>query len=385
MSLLLFTLSLLFLGLALHPFVTYPLSLRVLRGRFARPLQPVVAEKPLTYAACVCAYNEAGVIAAKAENLMALKRAIPGLEIFIYVDAASDGTADILQAWAQEFTLYVSPERHGKSYGMNLLVGMAKADIIIFSDANVMLDVPSIPALARYFADPEVGCVCGNLFYVNGDDTAGQTASNGSLYWRLEEYIKQLEHETGSVMGAHGSIFAIRRRLHCPPPVDIIDDMFVSFSILCGGSRIVRAPDVVAYEKSVTVAREEFRRKVRIACQAFNVHRLMWPQLKKLPPLDLYKYVSHKLIRWFVLYWLGLSALFFIAGLVVAGWGWLAVLLPLLGGVGLVLGNRYNIKPVPQLVDILYAFAGTALGVWRSVMGDRFQTWSPAQSVRKAP
>jgi hypothetical protein len=159
----------------------------------------------------------------------------------------------------------------------------------------------------------------------------------------------------------------------------------VSFSILCGGSRIVRAPDVIAYEKSVTVAREEFRRKVRIACQAFNVHRLMWPQLKKLPPFDLYKYISHKLIRWFVLYWLALAALFFIAGLVVVGWVWLAVVLPLLGGAGLVLGNRYNIKPVPQLVDILYAFAGTALGVWRSVMGDRFQTWSPAQSVRKTP
>ena len=182
MSLLLFTLSLLFFGLALHPFVTYPLSLRLLRGRFARPLQSAAAEKPLTYAICVCAYNEADVIAAKAENLMALKRAIPGLEIFIYVDAASDGTADILKAWAQEFTLHISPERHGKSYGMNLLVGMAKADIIIFSDANVMLDVASIPALARYFADPEVGCVCGHLIYVNGDDAAGQTAANGSLY-----------------------------------------------------------------------------------------------------------------------------------------------------------------------------------------------------------
>ncbi len=382
---LLFTLSLLFLGLALHPFVTYPLSLRLLRRRFARPLQPVAAGKPLTYAICVCAYNEANVIAAKAENLMALKRAIPGLEIFIYVDAASDGTAEILKGWAQEFTLHVSPERHGKSYGMNLLVGMAKADIIIFSDANVMLDVASVPALDRYFSDPEVGCVCGHLIYLNDEDATGQTAINGSLYWKLEEYIKQLEHETGSVMGADGSIFAVRRRLHCPPPADIIDDMFVSFSILCGGSRIVRAPDVVAYERSATVAREEFCRKVRIACQAFNVHRLMWPQLKKLPPFDLYKYVSHKLIRWFVLYWLVLAGLFFEAGLLVAGCNWLAVLLPLLGGAGLVLGIRFNIKPVPQLVDILYAFAGTALGVWRSVMGDRFQTWAPAQSVRKTP
>jgi len=383
MPILFFILAVFFFVLALHPFATYPLSLRVLRKRFARPLQPVALEKPLTYAICVCAYNERNVIAAKAENLMALKKAIPGLEVYIYVDAASDGTADVLKAWENEFTIHVSPDRHGKTYGMNLLVGMAKADVVIFTDANVMLDVASIPALGRYFADPEVGCVCGHLIYVNGEGES-QTAANGSLYWKLEEHIKQLEFETGSTMGADGSIFAIRRSLHNPPPADIIDDMFVSFSILIAGSRIVRAPDVIAYEESVTVAKEEFRRKVRIACQAFNVHRLMWPQLRQLPALDYYKYVSHKLVRWFTLYWLVLSGLFFMAALAAAGYLWLALLLPLLGVVGLVAGLKLNIKPVVQVADILYAFAATALGVLRSIKGDRFQTWNPAQSIRKS-
>lgn len=384
MSLLFLLLSLLFFALAVHPFVLYPLSLRFLKSRFLHPLQPQPLERPLTYAVCVCAYNERAVIAAKAENLMALKRAIPGLEVFIYVDAASDGTADVLKAWEHEFTIHVSPDRHGKTYGMNLLVGMAKADVIIFTDANVMLDVASIPALENYFADPEVGCVCGHLIYVNGDGTASQTAANGSLYWKLEEHIKQLENETGSVMGADGSIFAVRRSLHRAPPPDIIDDMFVSFSILCEGARIVRAPDVIAYEESVTVAKEEFRRKVRIACQAFNVHRLMWPQLKQLPAWDLYKYISHKLIRWFVLYWLVLSGLCFMAALASAGFAALAVVLLALGASSLYLGAVLGIRPVVQIVDILYAFAATAVGVWRSVKGDRFQTWAPAQSIRKS-
>ena len=185
-------------------------------------------------------------------------------------------------------------------------------------------------------------------------------------------------------MGADGSIFSVRRTLHQSPPADIIDDMYVSFSILCAGYRIIRAPDVIAYEESVTVAKEEFRRKVRIACQAFNVHRLMWPRLRTLPPLDLYKYVSHKLIRWFVLLWLVLSALFFCAFLMAAGYAFLALALPLLAGAGLLVGYRLQLRLVLQIIDILYAFAGTALGVWRSLTGERFQTWTPAQSIRKA-
>ncbi len=66
--------------------------------------------------------------------------------------------------------------------------------------------------------------------------------------------------------------------------------------------RIVRVADAVAYEAAVSRPAEEFRRKVRISCQAFNVNRALWPRLLRLPALDLYKYVSHKLLRWLSIY-----------------------------------------------------------------------------------
>ncbi len=184
-------------------------------------------------------------------------------------------------------------------------------------------------------------------------------------------------------MGADGSIFAIRRELHVAPPVDMIDDMFVSFSILCNGRRIVRAPDVFAYEESVTVAKEEFRRKIRIACQALNVHRLMWPRLRELPKIELYKYVSHKLIRWFTVYWIVLSVLCFELALVMAGLSYFAVLLLLLAISTLAIGAKYPVPVLTQVTDILYTFLGVGIGVWRSFVGDKFQTWTPANSIRK--
>ncbi len=382
MALLLLALSIVFGIAAAHPFITYPLSLWIMRKRNPVLLQQdIEAEKP-TYAICVCAYNEEAVIRDKAENLRALKKNMPDLDVRVYVDCASDKTADILMDYKDDFFIHVADERHGKTYGMNLLVAGSSADIIVFTDANVMLDLESVSALDKYFSDTSVGCVCGHLIYVNEED--GATAATGSLYWKMEESIKQLESDTGSVMGADGSIFAVRRKLHTPPPADIIDDMYVSMNILCKGFRIVRAVDVKAYEKSVTSSDEEFRRKVRIACQAFNCHRLIWPDVKSLPALDLYKYISHKFVRWFLVLWIMLSGIFFTLFLFNVGFGWLAITAIIIICVVTWAGIRLKYAPVLKITDILTAIAGTGIGICKSIQGLRFQTWSPAMSIRKS-
>ena len=276
------------MALALHPFITYPLSLTLLRRVLPYRPAPLPARKPaVDFTICMCAYNEEGVIREKLQNLLALKHREPGLEILIYVDAASDQTAKRLRAYAPHISFHVSTARHGKTHGMNLLASRATGDVILFTDANVMLDRDCLTNLRRTFEDPEIGCVCGNLVYTNSKDSV--TASTGSLYWRLEESIKRLEQQTGSVMGADGSLFAIRRSLHRAPPDHIIDDMFVSFWVLIQGYRVVQSKDARAYEESASSASDEFGRKSRIACQAFNVHRLIWPHLRKMNFLTVYK------------------------------------------------------------------------------------------------
>jgi cellulose synthase/poly-beta-1,6-N-acetylglucosamine synthase-like glycosyltransferase len=368
---------------ALHPFTTYPWSLFVLRAlrpqKRACPRRIPTAD--LNCAVCVCAYNEEHVIARKVENLLALRAREPGLEILLYVDGASDRTAEVLREYGSQIDLHVATERRGKTHGMNLLASKAQAPILIFTDANVIMDLECVSDFRRYFADPEIGCVCGTLVYTNPDASA--TASSGSAYWRFEEAVKQLEMESGSVIGADGSVFAIRRSLHDPPPEHIIDDMYVSLMILCSGYRVVQASDALAYEESVVSAREEFRRKIRIACQAFNVHRLIWPQLRKLDGITLYKYVSHKLIRWFTIYFLAVSFMAFDAALIVAGRARIAVALVICSAGALLLGRFSSMKPFAQIAGITSAFAGTGLGVWRSMRGEHYQTWTPAASIRK--
>lgn len=388
--------SLMFLVLAMHPFVTYPVSLmvlRALRGRHGSRMRAGrsgdasanaaadVAARP-SVAMLMCAYNEEKVIEAKVRNLLALKQSEPDLEILIYVDCGSDRTAEILSAYRDRIRVHVATERHGKTHGMNLLVGMTRADILVFTDANVMVAPDLLERVREHFSDPAIGCIAGHVEFTNAGESV--TAASGSLYWRYEEWVKRLEGDTGSVMGATGGLFAIRAKLHEPAPDHIIDDMYVSFMTLCRGYRIIQANDVLGYEESVSSMKEEFRRKVRIACQAFNAHKLIWPRLRKTGALTVYKYLSHKYLRWLTIYFLAAAVMLAELGLVLAGQAGLALLLLLAGVLALFAGHRFRIKPFVQIVDILSAFLGTGVGVWRSVRGDLYQTWTPAASIRKS-
>ena len=378
----------LLLWAGVHPFTTYPVSLVLLKRLKSQPLPPPSAaganEPPPDapeMAILLCAYNEERVIEAKIENMMALQRAYPKLGVYIYVDCASDRTAQLLEPYRDRIFLHVSPERLGKTHGMNLLMSHVTAPLVVFTDANVILDTQVPVRLLRYFSDPKIGCVCGHLKYTNAGDSV--TASSGSLYWRLDEWTKRLESATGSAMGADGSLFAIRRALHRPAPVDMFDDIFVSMSILCDGNRLVQADDVIALEESVPNQREEFQRKIRIGCQAYNAHLLLWPSIRRLDLFTVYKYVSHKWLRWLAIYFLAAAALLLELGLVVAGQPLLAAGLLALGVLGLVGGYFSLARPLAQLWDIFTAFLGTGLGVIKSLRGHRFQTWTPASSIRK--
>jgi cellulose synthase/poly-beta-1,6-N-acetylglucosamine synthase-like glycosyltransferase len=367
---------------ATHPFITYPISLRLLL-RWHRPpirLYPPESLADTTVALCLCAYNEEGVIRTKVENMLAMRRNLPRLEVLVYVDAASDHTAEILAEFGDSVRVVLSPERLGKTHGMNVLVQLTSADIIVFTDANVIFADDALLNLLRPFGDPSIGCALGHLRYISSADNA--TSATGSLYWNMEERLKELESRTGSAITSDGAIFAIRRALHAPPPPEVSDDIFVSLSILCARYRVVRVGTAIAYEEAVASAAEEYNRKIRIACLAFTVHRMLWPRLRRLPPLDLYKYVSHKLLRWLTIYLLAAGSVCFIGGFALS-LGWLtATALAVIEVVALTAIWFSKTGPLGKLSSVLQAFVSTGIGVWKSMAGIRFQTWTPPASTR---
>jgi cellulose synthase/poly-beta-1,6-N-acetylglucosamine synthase-like glycosyltransferase len=373
---------------ALWPFGPYQLSLLLARRLHHFPSPAVLdgmtaAQDGTTFAICLCAYNEAAVIADKMEDLLRLREAAGGeLDILIYVDAATDGTTSILESYRDRVQLVVGDARRGKTHGMNLLVGRTNASIVMFTDANVRIDPNAVAVLRRYFADESIGCVCSDLSYINASQSA--TAAVGSAFWSFNEWSKGLETDTGSVIGADGSLFAIRRELHRPVPKGLFDDLFVSLCVLFAGYRVVRAPELRAYETHATQATDEYRRKVRIACECMHVHFELWPEMRRRLDLwNLYKYIGHRLLRWVGGFLILLAAPFLAAAAALA-FGPISllvacVLLPLAFFVALAL------RPGPAMtaLNALLAFAGNTVGAWRAFRGKRAITWEPPASARE--
>ena len=105
-------------------------------------------------------------------------------------------------------------------------------------------------------------------------------------------------------------MFAIRRELHKAVPIDLIDDFYLLLSNLFCGHGVVQAEDVVGFKTVAKLRKDEYDRKVRVACQAFNVHRVIRAALRQQPALIQYLYVSHKSMRWTTIYSLILAAVF---------------------------------------------------------------------------
>lgn len=234
--------------------------------------------------------------------------------------------------------------------------------------------------MRRYFAEGSIGCVCSDLTYVNAAESP--VARVGSAFWSFNEWTKGLETDTGSVIGADGSLFAIRRSLHRPVPHGMIDDISVSLFVVLAGARAVRAPELRAYEAHSVNAADEFRRKTRIACQCMAFHLELWPELKRLGAWNVYKYIAHRLLRWIGGYLIAVSLLCLLAAAAMS-FGLLPAAAAVALGAALLAASVQLNLPFARLAwNVVLAFAGNTLGVWKALRGHRAVTWEPPSSSR---
>jgi cellulose synthase/poly-beta-1,6-N-acetylglucosamine synthase-like glycosyltransferase len=357
----------------LYPFVLYPLVLMLLP---ARPLARGGATAP-SVSLLFCAYNEARALPAKIDNLRVLKRRHPALEILAYDDGSTDGTGALLDAAQDILTLVRGPGRAGKAHGMKALAKRAGGEVLVFTDANVLLAEDALDRLAPCYADAQVGGVLGSLRYMGTRGTSA--AAIGGLYWRIEEILKDLESRSGNVMGADGSIFSIRRALYPDFPDTVLDDMTVSMAVVFAGKRLVKARDVLAYEQMVASREDEYRRKVRIAARSWHTHAHIRPQLREMALVDRFKYASRKMVRWWGGLWMLIGALAAFV-LILRAAPLVAGVLLLASVIGVLVAVRARRGPVAAIADILLAYAATLQGIVAAMRGRTFATWTPAKS-----
>ena len=281
-------------AVAFYVYAGYPLLLAVLRRVARRP----VAKRPVEpkVSLLVAAYNEADVIEAKIRNALALDYPPECLEIAIACDGPNDGTTAIAQRVAAEtgdgrVKVFAYPVNRGKISALNETVPQLTGDIVAFSDASSMLAPESLRTLVANFADDRVGAVSGVYRVLRGEDAA--LGKQEDFYWKYETYLKLAEADVGSILGCHGSLYAVRRALYpFPKPGTINDDYVIPMRILSRGYRVAYEPGAVALEEAHEMG--GFSRRVRIMTGNFDQLREMTALVRPFRPGPLFFFLSHK-------------------------------------------------------------------------------------------
>lgn len=276
--------------------VGYPLFLAI-SWPFARRQRRLDDAEPVV-SLIIAAYNEEGSLARKLENTLTLDYPRKRLEIIVASDGSTDPTDEIARSFSDRGVLLRRFPRTGKTGVQNQAVRTAKGEILVFSDANALYHPDAIRKLVRNFADPEVACVSGQLVYQV--DRAGAGDSERS-YWGYEKFMKRCESELSSLIGANGSIYAVRRADYVEIGNDLISDLVEPLALVQRGKRVVYEPEAVSVEVASTTYTAEFRRKVRILTRSIqgllHMRALLNPFRYGIFSFQL---LMHKLLRYLV-------------------------------------------------------------------------------------
>ena len=350
----------------------------LLLATLRRPAPPLPAAPLPTVSLLIPVHNERANIEAKMANIAALRYPEGALEVLVISDGSTDGTAEYVRDAAEpRTTLFEVQSRGGKAGALNTALPVARHDILVFTDASIILAPDALERLVAPFVDPEIGCV-------SGEDRIAGGGGEG-LYGRYELLVRRLESRLGSIVGASGSFYGMRRALCDPFPAGLAPDFWSVLRCVEQGHRAVTEASAVGSMTPVARIEDEFNRKVRTLLRGITTlvahAHLLSPLRHGLFAFELW---SHKLARWLVPLFL-IGALVTSAVLAPGSWFFLAAfaaqaLLYVLAGLA-----HLGVPPFPNLKLARVALYFTAVNMatlvaWiKYFRGVRQEIWSPSK------
>ncbi len=283
-----FILSVVFIAYVL---AGYPLLLEIWSRLFPSPI--IRQFIPRTVSILLPVHNGERWMAEKLRNLGELNYPRELLDIIVISSNSTDGTAAFAREAAGPARQVIELREQGKAAALNAGLAVARGEILFLVDVRQQIHPDSLRALIARFADPQVGVVSGELIIQDGQ--THEELSVGA-YWKYEKLIRARQSLVGSVPGATGAIYAMRRALAKPLPRGVlVDDVFLPLCAYFQGFRVVWEPAAKAFDVPASL-QTEFRRKVRTLAGVYQIAGL-FPRLL-IPNHRLWiHFVSHKFGR----------------------------------------------------------------------------------------
>lgn len=279
-----------------YAYVGFPM-VAVIRGLLRREERYDHAATP-TVSVVIAAHNEGAVISSKLANILALDYPRDRLAVVVASDGSTDETAARVLAAGSDRVRLLDLPRRGKGPTLNDAVAASPGEILVFTDADVVTPPEAMRHLIAPFADPRVGAVAAEKRDREDGDTGTARVS-----WRARRTVRQMLSRGGSVSGAQGHLYALRRELYRPLPPDVVDDFAIPAQALLAGRRLAYAPGAVVSPLPGAFATDaprtvQFRRRVRLTALWL---RALWAVRELLNPLRhgffAFQLLSHKLLR----------------------------------------------------------------------------------------
>ena len=371
-------------------YLGYPVWLHLLAKCMPSPW--LRKQNDLPVSVVLAAHNESSRLLSRLENLASLQP--PPAEIVVVLDGCQDDSRACLERVAADWlanggfpSLLVIEQmpQAGKSAALNRGMALASSPLVLFADARQQFEPNVLGLLRESFADPAVGAVSGELCFRHGVE--GDAAVPAGLYWKLEKSIRRNQALTGSVMGATGAVYMIRRELFQPlREAELVDDLATPLAVIAAGKRVVFEPAAIAWDEPPSDTAVEWRRKVRTLTGVWLVLPLVANMLLHGQSAAVLRFFAHKFSRLLVP-WLLLVML--LASLSADGaLFWFGLIQ--LGGYLLALLMRYwpALRRLP-LASTGYFFVLLNLAAARALLlalnGAGQQLWVSAQKTEKQP
>lgn len=362
------------LFLVFYAYLGYPLLLSAIALFVRRPAAISETEYWPTATLILPVYNEARVIDAKLKNLDSLHYPRDRLRVLIVSDGSTDQTQQQVQAYRGDLQIQflVQERRQGKAAALNLGLRHTTSELVIFSDASIMLDADALRHIVRPFQDARIGCV-------SGEDLIPGGGGEG-LYGRYELFLRNLESRVSSIAGASGSFYAMRTALCTPFLPGLAPDFLSVLVTVEKGYRAISESRAHGTMSSTKSTRGEFTRKVRTLIRGMTA---LWYARGLLNPFRSGWFAlvlwSHKLARWGVPFFLVVALLanvwlldqpfYLFTGMVQLGFYLLAILaLFEIGWVRASLFGKiamyFTVVNSAILIAWIQFLAGTRLEIW---------------------
>lgn len=333
----------------------------------------------------VAAHDEERWIQRKVENCLSLDYPADRLEVLIGCDGCTDRTGELARAGGDPRVVVVEAPRGGKAAMLARLVASARGEVLLLTDANVLVEPGAAKALARHFADRDVGAVVGRLRLFN----RARKQFEESLYWKYETVLKYYEGKRGCVLGANGGLYAVRRALFpALSPSTIVEDFVVPVQLVARGWRVPYEPEAVGHEETADGVAHEFERRARIGAGDWQALALVPALLNPRAGFLHFAFVSHKLLRWVGPLLLGVGLALSVALAAVRDPSGALLLAAQAGFYGLAAAGWAGVRgPLRRPAAAAWFFvamnAALAVGLWRFLRGRQPAAWD--RTDRGAP